>query len=116
MQAGVSDSRRYSRHADRRSAHRRISVANLLERMPSGSRIAVIRLRSLGDCVLTTPALALLKQHRPDLKITVIVEPRFAALFEDNPDVDEIRAGACAADLVLNLHGGTRSMLLTAAC
>jgi len=91
-------------------------VANLLERLPSGSRIAVIRLRSLGDCVLTTPAVAMLKQHRPDLKISVIVEPRFAALFEHNPDVDEIRAGACSADLVLNFHGGTRSMLLTGAC
>ncbi len=90
-------------------------MGNLLERLPSGSRIAVIRLRSLGDCVLTTPALALLKEHRPDLKITVIVEPRFAALFEHNPDVAEIRSGACAADLTLNFHGGTRSMLLTAA-
>ena len=65
-------------------------MAYLLERLPSGSRIAVIRLRSLGDCVLTTPALALLKTHRPDLRIGVVVEPRFAAVFEDNPDVDEI--------------------------
>src|SRR5580704_7951012 len=87
---------------------------NLLERLPSGSRIAVIRLRSLGDCVLTTPALALLKLHRPDLKITVIVEPRFAPVFEHNPDVDEVRDSGTRADLVLNLHGGTRSMVLTA--
>jgi ADP-heptose:LPS heptosyltransferase len=90
-------------------------VESLLDRLPSGSRIAVIRLRSLGDCVLTTPALALLKNHRPDLKITVIVEPRFAAIFEGNRDVDEIRQDACAADLALNLHGGTRSMWLTLA-
>ena len=54
---------------------------NLLERLPSGSRIAVIRLRSLGDCILTTPALSLLKNHRPDLKISVLVEPPFAAVF-----------------------------------
>src|SRR5579862_9279909 len=81
--------------------------------MPCGARIAVIRLRSLGDCVLTTPALALLKAHRPDLKISVIVEPRFAAIFEGNPDVDEIRASARTADLALNLHGGTRSMWMT---
>lgn len=87
---------------------------HLLDRLPSGSRIAVIRLRSLGDCVLTTPALALLKSHRPDLKITVIVEPRFAEIFEGNPDVDEIREDMTRADLVLNLHGGTRSMALTA--
>lgn len=90
-------------------------MAILLDRLPRGSGVAVIRLRSLGDCVLTTPALALLKAHRPDLKISVIVEPRFRAVFEDNPDVDEIRSSACAADLTLNLHGGTRSMLLTAA-
>src|SRR5271154_4620507 len=88
---------------------------NLLDRLPSGSRIAVIRLRSLGDCVLTTPALALLKSHRPDLKITMIVEPRFAPIFEGNPDIEEIRDTACAADLALNLHGGTRSMWLTLA-
>ena len=40
-------------------------MAYLLERLPSGSRIAVIRLRSLGDCVLTTPALELLKAPVP---------------------------------------------------
>lgn len=90
-------------------------MENLLERLPSGSRIAVIRLRSLGDCVLTTPALVLLKQHRPDLKVAVIVEPRFAAVFEGNPDVDEIRESLPRAGLVLNLHGGTRSMWMTAA-
>ena len=88
-------------------------MAKLLDRLPSGARIAVIRLRSLGDCVLTTPALFLLKQYRPDLKISVIVEPRFAPVFEGNPDVDEIRSTACRADLALNFHGGTRSMLMT---
>ena len=74
----------------------------------------MIRLRSLGDCVLTTPALALLKLHRPDLKISVIVEPRFAEIFAGNSDIDEVRDSMTRADLVLNLHGGTRSMILTA--
>jgi heptosyltransferase-3 len=87
----------------------------VLERLPSGSRVAVIRLRSLGDCVLTTPALALLKGHRPDLKITMVVERRYWAVFEGNPDVYECRSSAARADLALNLHGGTRSMALTAA-
>ena len=35
----------------------------VLEQLPEGARAAIIRLRSLGDCVLTTPALALLKTH-----------------------------------------------------
>lgn len=91
-------------------------MESLLARLPSRSRIAVIRLRSMGDCVLTTPALALLKAYRPDLQVRVVVEPRFAGVFEDNPDVDEIspRVGG-RVDLALNLHGGTRSMWMTLA-
>jgi heptosyltransferase-3 len=89
-------------------------MESLLARLPSRSRIAVIRLRSMGDCVLTTPALALLKAYRSDLQVRIVVEPRFAGIFEDNPDVDEIspRVGG-HVDLVLNLHGGTRSMWMT---
>lgn len=96
-------------------------MAYLLERLPSGSRIAVIRLRSLGDCVLTTPALALLRTHRPDLRIGVVVEDRFRAVFEGSPDVDEILLPAADAvakwrpRMALNFHGGSRSMWLAAA-
>ena len=92
-----------------------------LQRLPEGAQIAVIRLRSLGDCVLTTPALALLKQTRPDLKIGVVVEDRFAPIFTGNSDVDGIlppNASELArwkADLTLNLHGGTRSAQLAIA-
>ena len=65
-------------------------MENVLERLPDGARVLVIRLRSLGDCVLTTPALALLKQFRPDLSVAVVVEERFAPLFEGNPDIDRL--------------------------
>jgi|SRR5579863_1721952 len=98
-----------------------LEMPSLLERLPSGSRIAVIRLRSLGDCVLTTPALALLKENRPDLRVAVVVEDRFRAIFEGNPDIDEILPPRISEimrwrpRLALNLHGGTRSMALTAA-
>jgi len=94
---------------------------HVLERLPGGAGVTVIRLRSLGDCVLTTPALHLLKAHRPDLRLSVVVEPRFAALFEGNPDIESTlppEAFAVAherARLCLNFHGGTRSMALTAA-
>jgi ADP-heptose:LPS heptosyltransferase len=90
-----------------------------LDRVPCGARAAVIRLRSLGDCVLTTPALEILKRSRPDLKVGVVVEDRFAAIFEGNPDIDDIlppRLGALAKwkpALCLNLHGGPRSMALS---
>jgi ADP-heptose:LPS heptosyltransferase len=91
-------------------------MESLLARLPSRARIAVIRLRSMGDCVLTTPSLALLKAYRPDLRVRVVVEPRFAGVFEENPDVDEIshKVGD-RVDMALNLHGGTRSMWMTLA-
>ncbi len=81
--------------------------------------MAVIRLRSLGDCVLTTPALDILKRSRPDLKLAVVVEDRFRAVFEENPAIDAILPPSTGAlrgwrpELCLNLHGGTRSAWMT---
>jgi heptosyltransferase III len=93
-------------------------MINVLERLPSGARVAIIRLRSLGDCVLTTPALSLLKQARPDLQIALVVEDCFAPVFSGNPDVDRIlspNAGSLSRfrpQLALNLHGGATSVRL----
>jgi ADP-heptose:LPS heptosyltransferase len=94
---------------------------SVLEQLPASGRVAVIRLRSLGDCVLTTPALSILHAARPDLRIGIVVEPRFAAVFRGNPAVSEILQPSISAvarfrsDLCLNLHGGTRSMWMMAA-
>jgi ADP-heptose:LPS heptosyltransferase len=96
-------------------------MSTILERLETGARVVLIRLRSLGDCVLTTPALRLLKAWRPDLTIGVVVEDRFRAVFEGNPDVDEVlppefrEVTRFRARLCLNLHGGTRSLMLTGA-
>jgi len=88
-----------------------------LDRLAPGSRIAIVRLRSLGDCVLTTPAIQILQQARPDLHIAVVVEDRFAAVFE-NSSLEVLPARLAplrefAPDLCLNFHGGTRSARLT---
>ena len=96
-------------------------METVLERLRPGARIAVIRLRSLGDCVLTTPAIHLLKSARPDLGIGVVVEDAFAPVFEGNPDIDRILSPSTSAiarwrsEFVLNFHGGTRSAQLTVA-
>ena len=90
-------------------------MERVLERLPSGSRVAIIRLRSLGDCVLTTPALAILDRFRPDLRVAVVVEDRFRAIFHEQalpPSLAALRR--FRPDLCLNLHGGTRSAWLTA--
>lgn len=112
----------------------RTPAASLLPSLPAGSRLLVIRLRSMGDIVLLTPALALLKAWRPELVVSVLVESRFRELLAGNRDVDEVLeigggrgAGATAARLrllgairqrrfafCLNLHGGPTSAGLTA--
>lgn len=95
-------------------------MPQVLDDLPEGARFVIIRLRSLGDCVLTTPAVRILKQYRPDLQIGVVVENRFAPVFEGNPDVSAILEPvlkdlrAWKPRFVLNLHGGTRSVTMAA--
>jgi len=83
-------------------------------------------LRSLGDVVLLTPALAALHAWRPDLRLCVLVELVFAAVLEGNPAVAEILLlrsfFSTARELrrrrfpaVFNQHGGPTSALLAAA-
>lgn len=95
-------------------------MATVIDQLAPGSRVAIIRLRSMGDCVLTTPAIRLLKQYRPDLEIAVIVDDRFRDVYTGNPDIATLLGPSRTAllewrpRLVLNLHGGTRSAWMTA--
>jgi ADP-heptose:LPS heptosyltransferase len=74
----------------------------------------------MGDGILTTPAISILKQARPDLSTAVVVEDRFRALFEGNTDISQILPPTASAirkwrpELCLNLHGGGSSAVLTA--
>lgn len=110
-----------------------MTPTSLLDSFPHGSRILIIRLRSIGDIVLLTPALRLLKEWRPELRVSVLVESRFRELLEGNPDADEILELKLATGwdnplailriahelrqrkfaLCLNLHGGPTSAFLT---
>jgi heptosyltransferase-3 len=100
--------------------------STLLSALPQGAEILIIRLRSLGDLVLETPAIAALHSWRPDLRINVLVEPRFAPVLEGNPAIAGLihsrSLGETALDLlrrkfsvVFNQHGGPRSAMLTGA-
>lgn len=100
--------------------------SRILPDLPVGSEVLIVRLRSLGDMVLLTPALSALKGWRPDLRLSVLAEEPFAQVLEGNPAVSEIilrqsfvrtaahlRGRRFAA--VFNQHGGPTSGLLTAA-
>ena len=80
-----------------------MNAASLLPGLPAGARILIIRLRSIGDIILLTPTLRLLKEWRPDLRISVLVESRFRDLLLSNPAVEEI--------LILEKGAGVRSLL-----
>src|SRR6266700_2847817 len=105
------------------STNRRPKVAartDTIDRLTAGAHVAIVRIRSLGDCVLSTPAIHLLKTYRPDLEIGVVVEDRLADIYRGSGDIARVMAPkiaemrAFAPDLCLNLHGGTRSARLTA--
>ncbi|MGH9709161.1 MAG: glycosyltransferase family 9 protein [Candidatus Acidiferrales bacterium] len=99
--------------------------SSLLPSLPEGARVLIVRLRSLGDVVLLTPALSALRAWRSDLRLCVLVEPFCAPLLEGNPAVSKIVLMksflAIALKLrrrhfpvVYNQHAGPTSALLVA--
>ena len=94
-------------------------------------RVLVVRLRSIGDTVLSTPSLAALKRFLPHAEIDILLEDWVAPVLDGSPHVDNVitmERGSVAArarvaarlrarryDVVYNLHGGTTATLLTRA-
>src|SRR3982751_6497722 len=94
-------------------------------------RVLVIRLRSIGDTVLTTPSLFSLRRFLPQARIDILLENWVAPVLDGFPHVDNVitlERGSTAArfqiarelrasryDVVYNLHGGTTATLLTRA-
>jgi predicted lipopolysaccharide heptosyltransferase III len=93
--------------------------------------VLVVRLRSIGDTVLTTPSLYTLKRFLPHARVDILLEDWVAPVLEGFEYVDNIitlkrggtaaRAGvarhirAARYDVAYNLHGGTTATLLTRA-
>ena len=91
-------------------------------------RVLVVRLRSIGDTVLSTPSLFSLRRFLPNAQIDVLLEDWVAPVLQGSELVDRvisIEKGSLARmktafalrrnnyDVVFNLHGGTTSTLLT---
>lgn len=105
---------------------RRKDASTILPSLCRGAEVLIVRLRSLGDIVLLTPALAAVHEWRPDLRLCVLVQPAFAAVLEGNPAVSELlyfNDFVSAArqlrrrrfPITFNQHGGPTSAWLTAA-
>src|SRR5437763_13073424 len=86
-------------------------------------KLLVIRLRSIGDTVLTTPSLFALRRFLPQVKIDILLEDWVAPVLDGSDLIDRVviapRDGTSARarvarelraeqyDVVYNLHGGT---------
>ncbi len=94
-------------------------------------KVLVIRLRSIGDTVLSTPSLFALRRFLPEAQIDILVEDWVAPVLDDHPHIDNVivmgRGGfvsrarlaleirSTGYDVVYNLHGGTTATFLTRA-
>ena len=61
-----------------------------MKEIGSVNRILFITLSNIGDVVLTTPVLGVLKNKFPAAKVTVLVGPRAAGIFQNNPNIDKV--------------------------
>lgn len=96
---------------------------------PKSPRILVIRLRRIGDLLLTTPTLRAIRRAFPSCQLDVLVSAGFELPLAGNPHLDELwvlRSGVRAwlsmvascrrrhYDIVLDTQSSTRSLLLVA--
>ncbi len=97
---------------------------------PQPKNILVIKLRYIGDVLLSTPILRALRTEFPKARLTVVVNPGTEAVLHRNPHVDEVlslqRHGWLAQlkflsrirsrqfDCVVDLTDGDRAAILTA--
>lgn len=97
----------------------------------SVGRVLIVRLRSIGDTVLTTPSLVALRRFLPHTRIDILLEDWVAPVLDGSDLVDRvitIRPTSKSArarlarelrsaryDVVYNLHGGSTATLLTRA-
>jgi predicted lipopolysaccharide heptosyltransferase III len=95
------------------------------------NKVLLVRLRSIGDTVLSTPCLYSLKRFLPHAEIDILLEDWVAPVLDGLPCVDNVvtlergstssrartarRLRAKRYDVVYNLHGGTTATLLTRA-
>lgn len=89
-------------------------------------KILLIQLRRIGDIIMTTPAVRLLRQSFPQATIDYLTEPMGKAILDGNPHLDEVliydrkhglrqilEARKRRYDAVVDFMGNPRTALLT---
>jgi lipopolysaccharide heptosyltransferase III len=91
-------------------------------------RVLVVKLRSIGETVLSTPSLIALKRFLPNAQVDILLEDWVAPLLDGFEDVDEVISVGQSSlsrfkiarelrrrryDLAFNVHGGTTGTFFT---
>jgi len=102
-----------------------------LSALPADAKILLVRLRSIGDVTLSTAVFPAIKENLPGCRLDFLVMPPNDELVRHNPHLDEIilldgrkpgwrvvpgllkKLRKTSYDLVIDLHGGPRSALIT---
>lgn len=101
--------------------------------MNDPGKILILRLSSIGDIVLTSPLVRILRRRFPRAAIDFVVKADFAPLLEHNPNIDTVHVIEPAAglpgmqqlgrtlrntryDIAIDLHKNFRSRFLVHAC
>ncbi|RLD16909.1 MAG: hypothetical protein DRI36_05000, partial [Caldiserica bacterium] len=53
-------------------------------------KILAIRTDRIGDCILTLPAIRLIKKYYPESEVYFMIKSKISPLFYNNPDIKEI--------------------------
>lgn len=106
------------------------SSAYLLLKLKETKKILIVRLRLIGDVLMTTPSLRILRKALPQAKIYYLVEPPQDELLRGNPDIDELvvvkrdtsfkeilsvikKMRKEKFDIAIDFHGGPKASFLT---
>ena len=65
-------------------------IGSLRREMEQIPRILLVRLRSLGDSILTLPLIEALHNWRPELKLDILVESPYAPVFTNHSGIHEV--------------------------
>ena len=106
-------------------------VGSILGQIGASPSVVLVRLRSLGDSVLATPAFALLRQALPHASVHVVMDGNVAGVLEEQPDIDGVlalesdsgirgkidllrRVRALRPAICIDMHGGSTASWLSA--
>lgn len=78
-------------------------------------KFLLIRYSSLGDVILTTSVVKVIKENKPDSTIDILTKEEYKPVFQNNPDINCVLTGISRRikyDYIIDLHNSIRSNIV----